>query len=140
MYAVFTYGSLMFESVWKRVVQGDYPSSHASLDGYRRLSVINETYPALVPVPGTHSIQGVVYQGVSHDDIGRLDEFEGDYYRREEVEVIIAGGQRMISYTYVFRPEYQQLLSTRDWNPDTFRRNGLDAFLQRYLGFQRIGS
>lgn len=48
---LFTYGSLMFENVWRRVVSGRYRSTPATLHGYRRQRVRGEDYPALEALP-----------------------------------------------------------------------------------------
>ena len=39
---LFCYGSLMFDPVWTRVVQGGYPAQPARLRGWRRGAVIGE--------------------------------------------------------------------------------------------------
>ena len=46
---VFTYGSLMYEAVWSRVVRGQYPWVAARLPGFRRLAIRDAAYPAVVP-------------------------------------------------------------------------------------------
>ena len=40
---VFTYGSLMYEAVWTRVVRGQYASVRARLAGFRRLAIRDES-------------------------------------------------------------------------------------------------
>ena len=79
MVSVFTYGSLMFDPVWSRVVAGSYERCEAILQGYDRKAVRGETYPVLMPSSALSQVQGVVYCNVSSADLARLDHFEGEY-------------------------------------------------------------
>ena len=50
---VFTYGSLMFDRVWSRVVCGTYPAAAATLSGFRRQRVLDQDYPSLQRIDGS---------------------------------------------------------------------------------------
>lgn len=77
---LFTYGSLMFEDVWNRLVRGNYLSQQATLMGYARRSVKNDEYPVIFK---PMSLSGVVYYDISDEDMITLDAFEGEYYERK---------------------------------------------------------
>lgn len=91
---VFTYGSLMYPTVWDRVAHGRYPSTMARVRGYRRHGVRDETYPAAVPSTQAIDVQGAsrealivgrVYFDVAAADVARLDAFETNDYERATV-------------------------------------------------------
>lgn len=123
---IFTYGSLMFPQVWRRVVSGNYRSSSARLDGYARFEIDNETYPGVIPQPGA-SVEGVLYFDVSPEDIAALDAFEGADYRRDTVQVTLGSSEIVVAGTYIYlRPEK---LSESPWIPEAFQ---LERFLDTW--------
>lgn len=125
---VFTYGSLMFAPVWRRVVHGAYASLPAVADGYVRQAIRGETYPGMVPLDAG-SVEGVLYLDVDQDDIAALDAFEGEEYRRVPLAVTLASGETMQAETYLYlRPEN---LSGLPWQPDSFE---LERFVRTYCG------
>ena len=135
---VFTYGTLMFEPVWSRVVQGSYTSCSATLDGYCRYAVSGETYPGLLRQQG-FSVAGLLYLDISDPDMLRLDHFEGESYCRETVKLEVNDGI-LEAVTYCFRPEHQHRLEQKEWDLEEFRQSGLSRFMQRYSGFGRVSS
>ena len=66
---IFVYGSLMFDSVWNRVVTGSYSKIEGQLFGYSRFTIKGEHYPGLIEKPGT--VDGVIWLDVSDTDIAR---------------------------------------------------------------------
>ena len=135
---IFTYGSLMFDEVWTRLVTTDYKKIHAEISGFRRLAMKDETYPGLVASAGD-VVAGVLRLGVSVTDISVLDQFEGDYYNRITVTAQDAGQDAWKNYqadVYVIKPEFQYLLADREWDGEVFARHQLAAFIARYSGFQ----
>jgi gamma-glutamylcyclotransferase (GGCT)/AIG2-like uncharacterized protein YtfP len=126
---VFTYGSLMYESVWSLVVSVSYERTLADLSGYRRRLLRGQVYPALLAGDATDTVQGVIYLDVQPGDIERLELFEGELYRREKVGCVTRHGERLAAEAFVIRPEYLHLVIDRDWDPDLFARTGLAAFL-----------
>lgn len=121
---IFTYGSLMFAPVWRRVVQGTYRSAPARLDNHARFAIIGETYPGMVAMDGD-SVAGVLYFDVSDRDIAALDAFEGIEYRREQVVVTLENGESAVANTYIYRAT--EKLSQSPWLPETFQ-------LERFIG------
>lgn len=127
---VFTYGSLMFDPVWARVVAArGHRSLPASLAGYRRQAVIGETYPGVIAAPGGR-VDGRLYLDVDAADLVRLDDFEGGDYERITVEVSAADGSRPQAGLYLYR--LPQRLADADWDPDWFAREGIHRFLATY--------
>ncbi|MCG6929297.1 MAG: gamma-glutamylcyclotransferase [Desulfofustis sp.] len=133
---VFTYGSLMFERIWTSVVRGQYESLHGTLYGFKRRSIRNEHYPALVPGPLTAAVKGILYLHIDDGDLRRLDSFEGSYYARKTVQVH-TDNNIFQAEAYVLEPEYRHLVTDQDWDPDRFGDEGIDSFISTYFGFDR---
>lgn len=142
---VFTYGSLMFPGVWRRVVHGDYRRVQGSLVGFSRHPVDGETYPGVRAQAGGR-VEGVVYFDVDASDLRRLDVFEGDEYERKTVAVRVEGivdpavgdglaagmgGGPVRAEVYVYRDLAR--LRDGDWSQDRFEREGMTRFRERYL-------
>ena len=125
---VFTYGSLMFDEVWRRVVRGNYRRADASLADHERRAVRGETYPGLIAAPGA-SVAGVVHLDVDAADLARLDEFEGAPYERRSVMLDVSG-QPVPAEVYVFRDPAR--LEPAPWDVGLFERAGIHEFLSNY--------
>jgi len=136
-FSVFTYGSLMFPSVWNTLVCEVLSSDVATLSGYARYRVHGEEYPIAVPVTGC-SIQGRLYQGVSLLALNRLDTFEGEWYRRVSVDVMVTGGKLVEAEAYVLNPAFESIVNPVAWNKSTFESVGLPKFMDKYRGFAEI--
>lgn len=121
---VFTYGSLMFAPVWQRVVRSAYRSSAATLAGFRRFALVDETYPGMIEADGA-SVTGVLYFDVDAADLQALDDFEGTEYERRTVQVTTPAGAVVTAQTYVFL--LPRRLAQHDWDPDGFA-------LARFMG------
>lgn len=132
---IFTYGSLMFNQVWSRVVQGHYPCSAAHLMGFVRKGVIGAEYPVIYPGASEARVDGTLYFNVSTGDMTRLDEFEGIYYDRQSVSVTLQDGSSADAEVYVLETEYHHIASDLDWDLELFKDRGLNSFLENYNGF-----
>lgn len=127
---VFTYGSLMYPAVWDRVVRGKYQSSLGTIQGFRRLGVRGEDYPALVIDKHSAPIEGRVYFDVAEDDVALLDSFESTQYTR--VSIAVSVDQRpVIADAYLFL-EIEKT-ADHDWDPAAFEREGLKRFMTSYM-------
>lgn len=121
---IFTYGSLMFPEIWQRVVRGNYRSATATLPGFARYALADDTYPGMV-AQAEAAVEGVLYYDVAPPDLAALDAFEGREYRREKVNVVIESGETVIACTYIFLAE--QRLSGLPWEPQAFQ-------MSRFIG------
>lgn len=134
---IFTYGSLMFAEVWQDIVKLPYENQPAWLDGFRRTYILGDQYPVVLPRAGQKNLQGVVYFSVKHQDITRLDRFEGEhYYRRRVHPTIQVDGQTKTieADVYVLKPKYADLATLRPWDPELFERRNLRFFRKMYSG------
>ncbi len=135
--SVFTYGSLMFEQVWRQVVAGRYHRTPAVLRGYRRQRVRSASYPSLQRCEG-HVVAGILHLDVADVDLAALDAFEGADYRRIPVEVALqspAGAppqpiRVLAADTYLFIADAK--VEPGEWDADRFEREQLQAFLREH--------
>ena len=125
---VFTYGSLMCADIMTAVCGVKSSSQSAVLRDYCRYSVAGAETP------------GIVYRNVSDAALRRLDDFEGEYYQRKNIELGLEGGEVLHAQTYVFRPEFQYLLADWPWSFEHFLDCGKSRFNNNYLGFQKLVS
>ena len=123
---IFTYGSLMFDEVWQQVVSGRYRSEAATLHHHQRHALTGLSYPGVVAAPGMQ-VAGRLYHDVSAEDIARLDAFEGAEYRRDALQVMLASGEPVNAWTYIWLDAQQ--LSGQPWQSEAFQ---LRDFLQTY--------
>lgn len=143
---VFTYGSLMFPSVWEKVTGSRAAGGPARLAGFSARRIRGQSYPALVAEEGS-VVEGVVYENVSQAAVKRLDDFEGSFYRRLEVEVEVkveAGvevietlpARRILSAgVYVAANAEDPVILPEAWDAVEFERKFLAEFLAEDPGF-----
>ena len=135
----FTYGSLMCDDIMGAVCAAAPLSPlPARLAGFRRAPVIGVEYPGMVPA-ADGLVEGVLYLDLPATAWPRLDAFEGDEYQRSEVEVELAGGRRLMAWTYVFKPEYAERLGEGEWDFQRFLETGKARFEALYMGFDVLG-
>ncbi len=136
---LFTYGTLMFEEIFSRVIATPEPqaSQSARLVGYQRFKVIGEVYPALIPSDQATSVAGRIYFDLTTDQMLRLDAFEGEMYERTPVAVVTEGQGLSISCeTYVCHIEYRNLVSNQIWSPFNFGEQAQRHFIERFSGWR----
>lgn len=134
---VFTYGSLMCADIMSAVCGHDSRSEPARLVAFRRYAVLDENYPGLIEDAGAEC-HGVLYRDISEQGLRRLDVFEGEYYRRQNVVITYGNESNGSAQTYVFRPEYRHFLADWPWSFEYFLAVGKSQFTRAYLGFQKI--
>lgn len=96
----FFFGTLMDRDVLDAVVERSpiggavggaavHARRPAWLEGYRRFTVLRETFPMVVAAPG-HRMEGVVVEGLSSADIDRILFFESIEYAASSIDVSLA--------------------------------------------------
>ncbi len=99
-----------------------FQSRPARLDNYVRRKLRGEDFPGIRPFPGK-TVHGLCFVGLDDQSLHRLDEYEGDYYRRETAVVTTAKQARHEAEIYVLCERFYDLLLPVDWDIETFRRN-----------------
>lgn len=130
---LFAYGTLMWPDILEDVVGRNVDGCPAVLENVRRLRVKNEVYPSLVSCEGGE-VSGVLYCGLSEQDIAALDRFEGPEYDRRNVQVEI-GGAPMEAETYFTSEKGLDLLEETEWIPEQLPGELRRCFRESYKGW-----
>lgn len=128
MHKVFVYGTLLASEIYQRVVGYAVPGVAAILHDYERRAIRRAPYPAIIPKHGS-AVKGVLYGQVNERALKALDDYEGEWYSREMVEVEADGQGSCMAFTYVLRPQHRRLLASGEWSYDDFRRSHLRSYL-----------
>jgi gamma-glutamylcyclotransferase (GGCT)/AIG2-like uncharacterized protein YtfP len=131
---IFTYGSLMFPSVMRAVTGRTFPTKKARLKDYARFKVIGESYPGLTPLKGAVT-EGFLHLGVDALSVKRLDDFEGEFYKRTQILADALDGGSLSAHAYVIKARYRDRLSSEEWDPERFEEYDLREFMASYRGF-----
>jgi gamma-glutamylcyclotransferase (GGCT)/AIG2-like uncharacterized protein YtfP len=79
-------------------------------------------YPALVKAQAeSENVKGDLFEGISAELLALLDDYEGDEYAREMVDVVLedGGARQAYVYRYVLSAESLEWIRSGDWNqPD----------------------
>ena len=119
---LFAYGTLMWPEVLEAVMGRRLASTPATLAGFKRLRVRGASYPVVVPSAGGR-VEGVLYRGLSHGELRRLDAFEGGEYDR--VERTVDG---VLAQVYVLAEAFRHIAEETEWTPDQMTEKDLAAF------------
>jgi hypothetical protein len=162
--ACFTYGSLMWPDIMARACGREAAALHherAWLHGHARHPVMGQDYPGLVPHSGAPALQGVLYWGLTPQELQRLDTFEGPEYERVSVMVLLeapaacttadrvlapaqasapasralASASAQQAWVYRYRLEFAHRLGPGNWSEQAFEEQGKARFCARYVGF-----
>jgi gamma-glutamylcyclotransferase (GGCT)/AIG2-like uncharacterized protein YtfP len=126
---LFTYGTLMFPEVWRRISIGEFPSQPAVLRGYAMYRVKDAVYPGIIRGDDATEVQGLVYADLDEDTLFELDTYESSFYERLPVTVQTADGADLECHAYIVPPSRRDLLTDEGWDREWFRVNELDRYL-----------
>ena len=105
---IFLYGSLMSSRLRSLILTGVAHNHHilpdtspAILRRYRRGTVVDKDYPALVPCIDADDIEGLLFAPRNMDDRRKLNNFEGEQYKATTVHVE-SEGERIAATAYVW--------------------------------------
>jgi gamma-glutamylcyclotransferase (GGCT)/AIG2-like uncharacterized protein YtfP len=132
---LFVYGTLMVPEVMREVSGFHGSGIPAVLPDHRCRLVRGEVYPAVCPHAGD-SVEGLVYRGLTVEQMSLLDTFEGEFYERRTVRVV-SGATHFTAETYILAPRHRARLSERSWSLERFLLEGITRFTTEYRGFAR---
>ncbi|MBT3344758.1 MAG: gamma-glutamylcyclotransferase [Gemmatimonadetes bacterium] len=138
---VFSYGTLMIAQVMEAVTGQVFETEPALVAGFARYGLRGESYPALVP-EASCATDGVLWRDVDMEALQHLDAFEGDWYQRISVQVMLGDppGPACTAQaeTYVLVETQRHRLNHRRWSRDRFETHRLPQFLREYCGFTAL--
>lgn len=134
----FTYGTLMCQEIMDEVCGASFDSCSASLKGFQRFAVRDEQYPGITESSPDQEVIGKLYLNLNEKALARLDSFEGDYYDRRLCSVETEDRQQLKAYVYVFRPQFEFLLTDSEWSFEDFLQKGKECFQGEYKGYNQL--
>ena len=132
---LFTYGTLMFPAVVRRLARRALPMRPAKLHGFSRRALQGVGYPGIVP-DADGVVTGVLIGGVAPALLGQLDRWEGAEYERRLVRVETPGGAAALAHVYALAPRTLRRVLAADWDARAFEREQLGRWLRRATRFR----
>ncbi|RPA76986.1 hypothetical protein BJ508DRAFT_213237 [Ascobolus immersus RN42] len=143
---IFTYGTLMAPSFLAWLLTGtalNAPTIQqrqipAVLTGYKRVYVHGGDYPALIPSHNAaDTVKGFLVYLQSEDELRKMDNFEGEVYRRVMVEIVREDGERVEAWAYVWDGGVEKLRE-EEWDFGWFDRERLEDWLDLFEGMEMV--
>lgn len=97
---LFVYGTLLDDEILHRVIGSVPPGEPATLNGYRRMRMLDRPYPVIRPSPNA-KVSGRILHGLTNRQMRQIDRYEGREYRRKRVRVSLLDGSHHNAWTYV---------------------------------------
>ncbi|MCG8451284.1 MAG: gamma-glutamylcyclotransferase [Pirellulales bacterium] len=126
---LFTYGTLMFPEVWKRIHIGEFPAVPATLRGFAIYRVRDAVFPGIVRADDTKQVTGRVYLNLDEDTLFELDAYESDLYERINVTATLEDGTELACYAFVVPDSHRQALTDEPWDATQFEQQELQKYL-----------
>jgi gamma-glutamylcyclotransferase (GGCT)/AIG2-like uncharacterized protein YtfP len=125
---LFTYGTLTFPEVWRRIDVGEFPSQRATLPGFSIYRVKDAVFPGIVRAEPDDHVNGVLYLDLDDDALFELDAYESDLYDR--IPVIAATDEGPVECTaFVIPDSRRHALSNEVWDAERFEKHQLAKYL-----------
>ena len=129
---LFCYGTLQLPEVMKAVTGQTYHGVNARLPGYAIYRVKEALYPGIIESPD-HETSGILYRGVSDEDLKLLDLFEGELYERRLLQANTEDGKSYYAWVYVISLKNKSYLTKETWHLKAFMKKGFDTFMKHYV-------
>lgn len=127
---VFVYGTLIFPKIMQAVTGKTFDGQTARLHDFAAFKVIGESYPGLWHLEGV-TTEGVLYHGLSEEELAMIDRYEGEEYQREILEVETEDGRVHRAWVYMYRPAYRHMLSEVPWSAEHFNEQDINEYVER---------
>ena len=117
MDVLFIYGTLLDEDVRDAVLGHAMPPQNitpAIASDYTIYAVAGASYPCLLSAAGEQA-EGAILSGLTENDFQRLDQFEGENYKRVPVMVQLAGDASKVITAQYYQPN-QSLKTNGRWS------------------------
>jgi gamma-glutamylcyclotransferase (GGCT)/AIG2-like uncharacterized protein YtfP len=116
----------------KTVTGQTYHGVNARLPGYAIYRVKDVEYPGIIEAPDNET-SGVLYRGVSDEDLKVLDLFEGELYERRLLKINTEDSKSHHAWVYVISLKNKTYLTKEPWHLKTFMKKGFDTFMKYYV-------
>ena len=131
---LFVYGTLVFPELYTAITNRQRKKYKAILKGYKRVSLENLPFPALVKA-SEHTQPGFLIKNIEPEELLLLIDYEGDMYEYEQLEVQLDHSV-CDAIVFLLKPEFEGLISGEEWDMDGFSKLHLDSYLRECRRFR----
>ncbi len=90
--------------------------------------VRNAAYPGVVRSPNSETA-GILYTGISEEELELIDLFEGDLFTRKLLNVIQQSNKMCKAWVYILSDRNKDKLTNNPWILKDFLKNDLKDFI-----------
>jgi len=126
---LFTYGTLVFPEVWKRIAVRKFEGERATLRGFSIYRVKDAVFPGIVRSCVEDYVTGMLYRDLDGETLFELDAYESDFYLRETVQVTLEDGEEVECQAYLVPDSRRELLTDEPWDAQWFAEHKLEKYL-----------
>lgn len=126
---LFSYGTLMLPAVIGIVCDQTLQGVDASAENFMRVCLKDRIYPGMIQKEDCIT-DGILYSGISEEQLKRLDYFEGLEYQRQTITVELPNSKKLVAETYLVAPDNAHLAIERPWNVKEFKDRHLSEYLK----------
>lgn len=126
---LFVYGTLLSDAIVEKIIGRVPEAVTAVLPGFACYYVKGATFPGIIREVGGQ-VRGKILTGLTQREIGRLDDYEDDFYIRMEVGLSV-DGEETSAQAYIVPDEAKNFLTSHVWTWEDFERNFLDEYRRR---------
>lgn len=125
---LFVYGSLLFNEIIKGLTGKTFRSERVILSGFKRISVIDSDYPALVKDKNSE-VEGRVLFDVDKRSLDIISFFEGEEYAQTMVNLKPAS-LKALAFTWKANLNYTQNI---EWDAKIFETESLPFYISEII-------
>lgn len=118
---LFTYGTLMLDEIFFSITGKEFRSTPAYLINYQCLQVKNKIYPGLIS--GNGKVTGKLYHDIPAETFAKLDNYEGQEYRREIIVTHQYPSDQITAWCYLYKTELKNNLLENAWTLEWYKQN-----------------
>ena len=97
-------------------------------------------YPAVIKGSPSDQVDGFLVIPTSASQWKKMDDFEGEIYRRECVQVHLTQSNTIVAANvYLWADEMEKLEENKEWSFSYFEKNRLEDWLDLFDGMEMIG-
>lgn len=130
MQNLFVYGSLQFPEITKGLTGKSFKTAKAKLAGYKRYSVFDADYPAIIK-EDLSEVCGKVLFDVDAESLHIISFFEGDEYEIA-TSVVTVQNKKIPVLIYVWKGD-KSILVANEWSKTTFKEESLTFYTKHII-------
>lgn len=126
MTKLFVYDSLLLPEIREKLIGKKEEGKEAILNGFKRVCVLGEDYPALIRQKG-HCVKGEILFNVDETTLKLLTIFEGDEHDLRYVSAEIEGKQ-VSTQVFLWKTGLDYTIDT-EWSLEKFEKESLENYV-----------